>query len=512
MKDIIIEIIYLSLTSIVPSTVAILLPLVGAFWIFKVREKTVAEGKIFELGREIANILQSKEIRGPIDGVSYSYIDKALHKTEEKNRDRAIKAILRDHLYFFKFGEETSEEEKREAATIVVAIATERIQSLVPPTVNWSGRGVVYNPFGEDIETKDNYYPFGTKLYREWIENFGARYNDLWAITNSRHTFFKNFLSGYKDSSIGIDEDFITKWLDDINKRIKDIHPIHAKLLTQIQIIDTQIDLSRLGRDIRFIALYGCILAGVGFFAPKILHLVDLSSLKNILSLTLATLLSYLLIFIRVISGIQPVTEKNVQRNIFMPRLASNLESMEKECMRYKPQMINNILSLDSELKLSNSLKETLSALVNKIEIFNEYSAILYKKAEEFIKPLKSEFTTQEENTQSFSVNILELGNKEFSLEDIKSRILKEEYIFNFSYEEIHSSRNIFTINLAELDRKQRLALCSRLEDLRSSINNLSIYKTTILALNELQKLRIAALIKVEQSYNKSTNKGDGVH
>jgi len=56
MEKIIIEIIYFSLTNVVPSTIAILIPLAGAFWIFKVREKTAAEGKIFELGREIANI------------------------------------------------------------------------------------------------------------------------------------------------------------------------------------------------------------------------------------------------------------------------------------------------------------------------------------------------------------------------------------------------------------------------------------------------------------------------
>jgi len=66
MEDIIIEVIYLSLTSIVPSTVAILVPLVGAFWIFKVREKTVAEGKIFELGREIANIRANCKTLGEI--------------------------------------------------------------------------------------------------------------------------------------------------------------------------------------------------------------------------------------------------------------------------------------------------------------------------------------------------------------------------------------------------------------------------------------------------------------
>ena len=176
MKEIIINIVYSSLTNVVPSTLSILVPLAGAFWIFKVREKTAAEGKIFEFGREIANLLQSKEIRGPIDGISYAYIDEGLHKSDEKNRDKAIKEMLRKYLYFYKFEEEPSEDEEREAADIVVAIATERIRSLVPPTVKWSGKGIAYSPYGEDIEIKDNYFPFGTKLYRQWIEKFSDIY------------------------------------------------------------------------------------------------------------------------------------------------------------------------------------------------------------------------------------------------------------------------------------------------------------------------------------------------
>jgi len=503
MEDIIKEIIYSSLTNIVPNTLAILVPLVGAFWIFKIREKTVAEGKIFELGREIANIFQSKEIRGPIDCISYVYIDKALHKIEEKNRERAIKEILREHLYCHKFGEDSTEEDEREAANIVVAVAAERLQSLIPSSVNWSGKGSIYNPHGEDIETKDNYFPFGTKLYRQWIERFGDIYNDLWTITNSRRFFIEKFLKRFENSSIDNNRKLVDNWLDEIDSRIKAIHPIHTKLLTQVQIIDTQINLSRLGKDIGFISFYGFLLLFSGFFAPKIIYLLDLSSLASLLNLTIATILSFLLVGIRVISAVQPVKEKNIQRKIFMPKLSGELESMEKLCMRYKPYVINDILSLDSDLKLSKQLKEDLTTLVDKIEAFNKYASILYMKTEEYIDSIKVEFETREENQQGFSIKTLDLASKEYELEDIKARIMKEDYNFIFSYEEIHSSRDIFKINLSELDRRKRLDLCERLDSLRLSIQSLSLYKTTTLALSELQESRKIALAQVEKSYNK---------
>ena len=502
MKEIIITIVYSSLTNVVPSTLSILVPLAGAFWIFKVREKTAAEGKIFELGREIANLLQSKKIIGPIEGISYAYIDKGLHKSDEKNRDKAIKKMLRKYLYFC--GEEPSEDEEREAANIVVAIATERLHSLVPPKVKWSGQGSFYNPYGEDIEIKDNYFPFGTKQYRQWIERFSDIYNDLWAITNSRNSFLNNFLKGHKDNQVGIDKDFVNGWLDKIGSRIKDIHPIHAKLLTQIQIIDTQVDLPRLGKDLGLLTLYGLLLLLSGFFAPKLIYLAELMSARNILSLAVATTLSYMLIGIRIISAVQPVSEKKPLRKIFIPKLFNELDYMKKQCMRYKPHVINNILSLDPDLKLSNKLKKTLSDLVEKIEVFNEFASILYGKVEEIIEPIKSEFLTSKKNQGGFSITIFELANEEYDLKDIKSRILKEEYNFSFKYEEIHSLRDIFTINLSELDRQKRLKLCEKLECLRGAIQSLPSYKSTILALNDLQKNREIALSQVEKSYNKA--------
>lgn len=507
MKEILTEVIYWSLTSIVPSTVAIMAPLVGAFWIFKVREKTVAEGKIFELGREIANIIQSKEIRGPIEGISYGYIDNAQYKIDEKNRERATKEILHKYLLFLKFSRDPSEEEKIEAVNIVVAVATERMQNLVPPTVNWTGKGNIYSPFGEGIETKDNYYPFGTKLYKQWIEKFGDIYNDLWAITTSRRSFLSTFLKQYIDSAIGVDEEFVNKWLDEIDERMRKIHPIHAKLLTQVQIIDTQIDLPRFGKDVVFLAFYGSLLSIAGYFLPRLIHMANLSSMEYVIWLSLATLLAYSLIAIRVIAAVQPFKEKSVQRAIFIPKLVNELKNMEKKCMRYKPHAINNILSMGSDLKLSSILTHTLLSLVDKIQKFNEHASILYKEAENLVEPIRKDFATIGKNQQGFSIELLNLASDDYDLEQVKSRIIKEEYNFSFSYEEASSSREIFTINLSALNRERRLDLCGRLDSLRASLQSLDSYRSSILALQDLQELRSTAQRLVEKTYNKSSKK-----
>jgi len=408
---------------------------------------------------------------------------------------------LRKYLHLLRFGEKLLDEKEVEAAEIVVAIATERIQNLVPPSVNWTGKGFAYNPYGEDIKMKDNFFPFGTKLYRQWIEKFGDIYNDLWAITTSRRLFLGNFLKQLKGGRIPPNKESFNKWLDEIEERIKNIHPIHAKLLTQVHIIDTQVDLSRLGRDIFHITFYGALLSSVGYFVPRVIHLADLSSLNIILSLAIATMLSYVLIGIRIISAVRPVKEKDIQRKIFMPRLASELESMKRHCMRYKPYVINNILSLDSDLKLGRRLKKTLISLVAKIEIFNGYANALHKKIEKFSDPIKKEFETSRENKQEFGIEILSLANKGYDLEAIKARIMKEDCNFSFSYQEIHLTKNLFTINLSELNQKKRLALCDRLESLRVSIQALSLYKPTMLALTELQEYRCSAQELVENTY-----------
>jgi hypothetical protein len=507
MENLIVDIFYTSLTSIVPKTLAILVPLAGAFWIFKVREKTASEGKIFEFGREISNIIQSKEVRGPIDGIAYSYIDEGLHKIEEKNRDKAITELLRQSLQYNMFQKKELEGGEANAASIIVAIAADRLNSLVPVTVKWTGKGSCYSSYGENIDLKDNFFPFGTKLYRQWIGRFSGVYNDLWAITNSRSFFVDEFLKPYKDT--GFDKEKMGVWLDEIECRIKEIHPYHAKLLTQTQIIDTQIDLPRLARDIGVMGVYSLTLSCSGYFIPKFIYLSGHISVGNFSAILLATLLSYFLIGIRVLSAVRPLREKHSQRKIFLPQLVDDLSLMKKRCMRYKPHTINNILSLDEDLKLSSKIKEDLSVLIEKIGIFNEYAAILYKNVESILVDLKDEFPSLEKNQSGFSIEILDLANNDFDLEKIKSRIMEADENLIFSYQEIQLSRNIRVINLSELERKKRVNLCNSLDKLRSDILSMPVYISAIIALNEMQSYRESTLLNIEKAYNKPLN-GDG--
>ena len=497
------EVIYWSLTSMVPSTLGIMVPLAGAFWIFKVREKSAAEGKLFELGREIANLIQSKEIRGPIEGVSYSYIDKAQYKIGEKNREKAMKILLNKYLHLQSFRKNSTEEEEIEAANIVVAIATERVQALTPSTVNWSGKGSFYSPSGEDIKTRDSHFPFGTKLYRHWIGKFGDIYNDLWAITTSRRFFVANFSKQYENTPIGIDEMFVGKWLDEIDERIKKIHPIHAKLLTQLQIIDTQVDLPRFRRDIAFLAFYASLLSLVGYFVPRLAYLADPSSLGIFIWLSLATFLAYSLIAIRVIAAVQPVKEKDVQRELFMPKLTRELKDMEKRCMRYRPHVINDILSMNSDLKLSKTLHRTLLSLVDKIQKFNDCASIFYSEAETLIEPTRNDFKTIHITQKGFGIDLLDLIDTDFNLGETRSIIMKENYSFFISHKEMHSTHEIFTVNLPELSRERRLDLYVRLDSLRMSLLGLSSCRSSISALRELQECRSNAQGLLEKSYSR---------
>jgi hypothetical protein len=255
--------------------------------------------------------------------------------------------------------------------------------------------------------------------------------------------------------------------------------------------------------------VYSLILSCSGYFIPKFIYLSGHISVGNFSAILLATLLSYFLIGIRVLSAVRPLREKHSQRKIFLPQLVDDLSLMKKRCMRYKPHTINNILSLDEDLKLSSKIKEDLSVLIEKIGIFNEYAAILYKNVESILVDLKDEFPSLEKNQSGFSIEILDLANNDFDLEKIKSRIMEADENLIFSYQEIQLSRNIRVINLSELERKKRVNLCNSLDKLRSDILSMPVYISAIIALNEMQSYRESTLLNIEKAYNKPLN-GDG--
>lgn len=499
MSEIILELLFSSLVNAVPKTIAILIPLIGAFWIFKVREHTVAEGKIFETGREIANILQSKEIRGPLDLVASHYIDQAKSRLKEPNHEKALNKILKSNLYCFNSSNPGTEEQHIESAEAIVALATSRWQGLVPPGVTWSGRGGVYSPFGEETRTDDNYYPFGTKLYREWIEKFSDISRDLWAITNARKQFVDEFLSKHANQFTGVDKKFLTDWLDSIEDRMKEIRPLHAKLLTQIQNMDAQVALPRLGRDIRRIFFYLLLLAIAGYFEPRALELAGLASLEAIAPLAFASILAYSLIIFRFASAAKPEQDQHVHRKIFLPPLRTELREMERRCVRYRSHVVANIVSLKSEIRLRRRLRRNLTALALKIDEFNQHAGELFGAVTERVKEVGIHFPTHETNQSGFGVNIAELPSEAFDAAEIRKRISQEEGNFVFSAEETRASRTLLKINLGDLNLDQKRALVDAIDRLRFDLNAMPAYEATMKSFDELQRLRRASLKDLER-------------
>lgn len=502
MNSILMEILYSTMVAVVPRTIAILIPLIGAFWIFKAREKAGSEGKIFELGREIANLLQSKDIRGPLEGISSYYIDLAKYKLNEQNHEKALNSLLKNNLFIFRHGQEPSEAERKESAEIILALATERWRSLVPSTVKWSGRGAFYNPYGEKIETDDTYFPFGTKLYREWIERFSDIYQDLWAITTNRQFFLESFFDANKGGGYRVSKASVEEWLDEIDARLKEIRPLHAKLLTHIQTIDTQIALPRLGRDIAILCFYMILLSIAGYFSPTILQLANLGSSAGLVCLAVVTIMLYAVIGIRLILAVQPIKDKHIQRRIFLPALIQELKEMERNFVRYRPHVIGDIISMRYELKLTSRLAVNLTRLSQKIQLFNEHASALYGLAYGHICEIGLRFPTSNANQSGFCINVADMVSDSFDFIGIKTRIIKENGNLEFSAQEIRSSRTILKINLSDLTKSQRLELCDCLDRIRQDLRESAPYAPTMKLFQEIQSLRKTSFAMLNKSVN----------
>ena len=102
MEEILLPIYYESLTSATLAFIGVFIPFAGAYWIYKRTIKSNAELKIFEVGREICEVLhEATDIRSPLGGIAYSYIDKNIPLVNEPNRNLAIHKLLKKLLHPF---------------------------------------------------------------------------------------------------------------------------------------------------------------------------------------------------------------------------------------------------------------------------------------------------------------------------------------------------------------------------------------------------------------------------
>lgn len=503
MDEILANFITETLVKAVPTTICILIPFLGAYWIFKIREKASAESKIFELGREIANMIQSKRIIGPFAGIHYSYIDEGLSGVTEKNREKAIEIMLKNSLNELWFSEEP--ETKMRAAKTIVAIASERFDNLIPPKVNWTGSGRPSSIFGEKIDLKDNYYPFGTVHYRQWIEKFGIIYNDLSAIIYSKRSFIEEFLSCFPKHP-NFTTEFITNWLEEIGKTINDIQKVHTKALTQIQIIDSQVSLQSFTSNLAIILIYSALLFTSGFVAPRMAELTELISLSIALKMAIATSLCYTAIFIRIKAVAYPKsdTRSNTLKRLMLPALIIELDSMIRPYAHYRPHTINNILSQELELQLKIATTLALCDLSDLIDQFNLIANDFCKEMEKtIISELGTDFPSTDLNKGGFPLSFIELAYDCSALENTCNNIMNSESIFLITYAEMYLTRYVLAIDISKLNSEQKKGLCERLHRIKKLSQANQNYSRTEELLNNIHKTSKRALIMAKKEYEK---------
>ena len=491
------EFIYLLLASAVPTSIAILIPLLGAFWIFKVRERTASEGKIFEIGREIANRLESTNIRGPYDiGFDY-YIDRARGGLGELNYEKALQELLRQHLLSYRPDFDRSEVARTRSAETVIAIAAARVQELIPKTVSWSGKGVAYSPFGVTLELRDGFFPFGTRLYRHWIEVFSSASRDIWAISNSRRFFLDALPEREGHEQPWRSREAVGEWLDQVDELMRELRPLHARLLALVQAIDTQIDLPRLGRDIFILSCYACLLAIVGFMAPWMLIAMNLQTLQGLGLSATATVLVYVLIVGRLKSAALPIREDKLQQGVFLLRVVEELRWMEERSSRFRLHEVQNVLSMASDLRLPRRVVSALRQLVHAVEAFNSSSTPFYAELAGRIRDLSGQFPTVRKNKNGIPVNIVDLVGDAFDCEGLRSRILAESANLSFEQNSHRTSQTIASIDLSSLTTAQRSDLCDRMESIRTEMRSLEPFGKTSSLSSCVQRARRLAYSSV---------------
>lgn len=476
MENFVLTMLYESLMSVTIALIGIIIPFTGAYWIYKRTIKSNAELQIFKIGREISEVLHgATEIRLPFGLTSYTYIDNNLHRVEEQNRNIAIHELQKIIMRSFNFPKDSDDLDDTEKANIIFAITADRFESLVPQGIKWSGKGPFASLFGEKITIDNQLFPFGTKLYRQWIEQFSYIYNDIWMCTHAfnRKKLIKEFTKNKGKSEVST----ISEWLDNIEKTIRDIRYLHSRLITQVQIIDNNVDERTFSRNLLVCAFYIIMMSIAGYFIPRILLESKEVTLINFALLLGASLALYSLAVYRLLAYSRHPSDTDEQRKIFLPPLLKSLNEMKGNSLKYKYTFVENIISLQDDLRLPNSLIALLVNCVEELKNYNEYARVFTTQISGLIDEMMKSYATETEGS-SFKVLLQDIPNEDFDMDVIYRRINDENMTFSIDYNEQHMSRTLYSVNLTALNKKQRSDLCEVIKKIRAVSSNLPSYKS----------------------------------
>lgn len=480
------EILYKTLISVTIAFLTIIIPFCGAYWLFKKTSKLSAESNLFQTGREIGEELRNAtHIRSPLGGIYYSVIDRHLTKVRERDRDLAIYELAK-LLHSPLLGPNHENNiEPSEAANLFVAIVSDRLDSLVPQGVNWSGRGSVFSSFGEEITVENKLFPFGTKLYRQWIDRFSILYNTIWLFTHSYR--LKEFAENFANSNQFYSEQEIIDWFKKVESTLEKINKLHTRLITQIQIIDNNVNERYFLLNLLACGAYLLLLSLSGYFYPVYLSDIGLLTTFSLFLLSISSLATIILSVLRLFVRTSQLNEKYELRRIYLLPLKTRLREMKKSALRYKPHYFENALSRADELKLPRRTCVSLQKVVNAINSYNEEGKNFKDRTIQELSRITINFKTNEVNQQGFGLSLEEIPDSAYDFSAICSRIISETGNFSINYNEQHSSRSLLTINLSELEDYKTNTLVNELKSLRATLQNLKVSKCLAESQNKLE-------------------------
>lgn len=476
MDSILISIVLETLISGTLAFIAIVVPFSGALWIYRKGIESNSEIAIFQIGREIATELRSaNEMSSPMS-FSDHLIEQKVLEVDEANRDQAIKSLLRNAIESLIFHED--DEKMSDDAALIMAIATDRLASLVPEGIQWSGRGPVYSSFGEEISLSDSLFPFGTKLYRQWIERFSDLYNDLWVCTGTFHR--DNLVEQYAESSYCLDKDYAAKWLNHVKSTTETVNELHSKLLTQIQIIDTRVNERFFRMNLLASGFWLFLLLITGYALPRFLS--EFGTLNWIsLSLLFASSMTIAVVLVhRLLVRSNRNAEDQEQRAVQLPVVLKSISQMKRGMMGIRRTQIDNLLSMKRDLRLPNAFCDLLSNCSQAIVDYNHYSSALVSDVLTDVEELVRQFPTTEKSASSFSISVIDLTDEEFDIDAVCERLIGDENNFVVETRMQQSSRDLHLINLGDLSAKQRQEFAVGLKSIRQDAQALASYKNFI--------------------------------
>jgi len=229
------------------------------------------------------------------------------------------------------------------------------------------------------------------------------------------------------------------------------------------------------------------------------------------LSLTLFFVMSFILmclIIYRLFIKSGNKKELYVLREKYLESLIQQINGIKAGALKYKYQIFENFLSLSSELNLSNKMQFSLHQNINAIKKYNEYGRCFKEEVCKKLEFMDDKFgNTKKVNQPSFSIKLQEIPDKNFDFDGLCSRIIKEKCNFAIEYNEQHSSRYLYTINLSELNNNQINELVDCLILLREEFRNLDIFNTLVVSKNEIiqhssQLRKLTDRVKTQESFD----------